>query len=177
MKKGLACLALAAPLACSAADALLVQVPAVLEPGAPIAESVRAQCGVERAVGTHVFTAVSARVPDAQPIADPKQAAASAKVVRLSLVSVLGVGGGRYSGRKSITVRAELVQDGKVLATRVATRGTGMFGMIAGTCDLMEKIAGALGNDLSVWVQQAAQGLPAPELPPAAEEAAAEPKT
>lgn len=176
MKTFLLGLGLAVPLACNASDRLLVQVPAVFDPGAPIAESVRAECAVDRAVGSHAFSALAARMPGTQAIADPQQAG-SAKVLRLNLVSVMGVGGGRYSGRKTITVRAELVQDGKLLSTRTLTRGTGVFGMISGTCGLMEKIAMALGKDLSVWVPQAMSGMPVAPTEPAADDAADEPKT
>lgn len=158
-------LLLAAAFGAHAQDRLLVQVPALLDPNAPITESVRRDCAVEVKVGEHVFAKVSEKIPGAVPLADPRKAG-SDRLLKLTIVNVTGVGGGAWSGSKSITVRADLEQNSKVHATKMLTRqsGGGAFGGMKGTCSIMERIAAALGNDVAAWVPAGLALLPAPAV-------------
>jgi hypothetical protein len=138
-------------------ERLLVQVPAALDPAAPIARAVRAECGVEMLVGNHVFAQVGQRWPGAESVAGPGNAG-SAKLLRVTLLSVMGTGGGAWSGSKSMTVRADLVQNGRTLQSTVLTRqsGGGVFGGMKGTCAIMERIAVTLGKDVAAWLPPSA---------------------
>ncbi len=75
-------------------------------------------------------------------------------VVRVSIVDVMGVGGGGWSGPKAITIRAELLKDGKVQRNTVLTRTTtgGAFGGFMGTCTMLERDATTLSKDVAKWV-------------------------
>jgi hypothetical protein len=150
-------------------EKLFVQVPALLDPGAPITESVRRDCDVEGKVGEHVLQRVSAIVPNAVPLSDPRKAGQD-RVLKLTIVSVMGVGGGGWSGSKAISVRADLEQNSKVHASKLLTRQSsgGAFGGMKGTCSIMERIAVALGRDVAAWVPGALATLPAAAPAPAA---------
>ena len=142
-----------ASLAAYADENIAVQMPAVLAPNAPIAQGVASDCGVELLVGNHVFEKVSARYKSAVQIQNIDKAGAD-KVLRLTILSVEGVGGGGWSGRKAITVRADLWQNGQVLETTTLRRrsGGGLFGGVSGTCKIMERIAIELGEDITSWL-------------------------
>ena len=141
------------PLFSFAGDRLLVQVPAVLDPAAPIARSVKNGCGVELLVGHHVFKRVSEHLGGVSQIEDPGQAGQE-KVLQLTLLNVQGVGGGGWSGPKEIMMRADVMQSGRKIETAVFVRRSngGVFGGISGTCPIMERIAVALSKDVATWL-------------------------
>lgn len=146
-------IALCLPLVSHAGDRLLVQVPAVLDPAAPIAPAVKSQCAVELLIGNHVYQQVSQRIPHAEQVADGSKAG-SDKFLKLTILAVHGVGGGSWSGPKSMTIRADLMQRGRTLQSKVLQRhsGGGVFGGLTGTCPIMERIAVTLGKDVAGWL-------------------------
>lgn len=143
-----------------AQDKILVRVPADFDKAAPIVSSVKAECAVDTLIGTHVFQGVSEKFPGALQVRELAEADGN-KVVNLTILSVYGVGGGSWSGPKSISVRAELMQNGQVIATSVKQRSStgGVFGGMMGTCAIMERIAVVLGKDIAAWLASPA---PAP---------------
>jgi len=149
----LAGIALCIPLLSHSGEKLFVQVPAILDPAAPIASSVKNQCGVEMLVGNHVFEKVSQYVDGATMLQNGESAGQS-KVLRLTILSVHGWGGGGWSGPKSITIRVQLMQNGETIQSTVLTRSSrgGFFGAVKGTCDIMEHITRTLGKDVAAWL-------------------------
>jgi len=132
---------------------ILVQVPAILAPNAPIVESVKLEYGVEQLVGSHVFQKVSERIEGAGQFQDMEKAG-SVKILRLAILGVQGYGGGSWSGAKGIAIRAELSQNGQVFQTNEFQRHSrgGMFGGVSGTCPIMERVAIELGQDVANWL-------------------------
>jgi hypothetical protein len=154
-------------------ERFLVQVPAVYDPAAPVAESVRRECAIESLIGNHVFMHVSTVFPNALQVQNPGKGERD-RYLTLTVLAVQGVGGGAWSGGKSITIRADLLQDGKTVSTKVLNRGSrgGAFGGFSGTCQIMERIAVALGRDTAAWLRTLAPGAPSspvPDPPPATE--------
>lgn len=151
--KLLSVLALCIPCLSHASEQLLVQVPAVLDPAAPITPAVKSECGVDVLIGNHVLQAVSERFPGASPVKDGTKAGSN-KFLKLTILSVYGVGGGAWSGPKSMTIRADLLKNGRVVQSKVLQRtsGGGVFGGLRGTCPIMERIAVTLGKDVALWV-------------------------
>lgn len=170
---------LSAPGLAHADGKLLVQVPASLDPSAPIGDSVKRECGVESLVGNHVFQKVRERVPETGQIEDVTKAGAD-KVLKLTLLSVHGAGGGGWSGPKSITIRADVSQNQQVIESKVFQRQSsgGAFGGLKGTCSIMERIAVALGQDVGRWVPGALLGqkVPTTETVPAVDPATVDPQ-
>ena len=110
-------------------------------------------------VGDWVLESVSKKHPGSKKL---QQGASAGKdrVLKVTIVNVVGVGGGAYSGPKSMTVRAELLQSGKVMATttKERTSGGGAFGGMKGTCQIFGRVAKALGSDVAGWLPGAAKG-------------------
>ena len=151
-----------------AAEPILVQVPAVFDPQAPVGDAVRAECAVDMLLGNFVYDRVRARFPESASV---KQATATGteKVLYVTILSVHAAGGGAWSGRKSMAVRADLLQAGKVIATTVKERrsGGGAFGGSMGTCAILERVTAALGADIAGWLSQALLvGVSAPTAEP-----------
>jgi len=141
--------------AADAAEPIFVQIPALFDPRAPVNDAVRRECGLDGLLGNDVFEQVKATFPDSTALQKPAGTERE-KVLRVTILSVSAQGGGLWSGGKSITVRADLVQSGKIIATTVKERGSrgGAFGQFRGTCGILERVTAALGKDIATWVSQ-----------------------
>jgi hypothetical protein len=158
-----------------AEERFLIQVPAVYDAAAPVTDAVKRECAIESLIGNHVFMQVSASFPKSLQVQSPGKGDRE-KYLMLTVLAVQGVGGGAWSGGKSITLRADLLQEGKTVSTKVLSRGSrgGAFGGFSGTCQIMERIAGALGRDTAFWLKTLVPGgQPSPAIEPAP---ASEPK-
>src|SRR5204862_111064 len=114
---------------------------------APGGQRVKDECKIDMLVGNHVFAAVNARLPESNSVSNSADAGDS-KMLQLTVLSFIGFGGGGWSGNKSITIRADLMQGGKVLRTSVhqdQSRG-GILGPGASTCFIFESVAKSLGR-------------------------------
>jgi hypothetical protein len=109
---------------------------------------------------------VKAGYPCAAATSDPAKAG-PARILQLTIVKVRGFAGGIWSGSKGMTIRADLMQGAKVVASKAFARDTGggMLGKFKGTCDLFERIADTLGRDVAKWLPGAIKM--APDLVPA----------
>lgn len=136
-----------------AKETLRVQVPAAFDEQTPIEPSVKEQCAVDRILGNHVFQKVADKYPGTLQVTDPAKME-KGKVLKLTVLSVQGIGGGGWTGPKAVTVRADLVQDGEVVQTvvkREHSRG-GVFGGMRGTCSILEIVAESLGRQVATWL-------------------------
>jgi len=136
-----------------AQERIFVRAPAVFDKAAPIADSVKAECAVDTLLGQHVYAKVSEKFPASAQVRELGEAGKD-RVLNLTILSVFGVGGGSWSGPKSISLRADLMQDNQVIATATRQRSStgGVFGGVTGTCAIMERIAVALGRDVAAWL-------------------------
>jgi len=157
----LAGIVLCVPTLSQANEKLFVQVPAILDPAAPIVSSVKNECGVELLIGNHVLQKVGEVMPGTAQLADGEKVGQN-KFLQLTILSVHGVGGGSWSGTKAITIRAQLLKNGEPIRTTILQRrsGGGVFGGLNGTCAIMERIAIALGRDVANWLKNPNQATP-----------------
>lgn len=136
---------------------LYVQSPAVYAPGASYVQRVKDECAVEvklagqvrNQLGKHFYVI---------PIKDVAEAGEE-KVVGLAISEVYGVGGGGWSGSKSITAQAKLQQGGKVIGVfkdRNSSSG-GVLGPFQGTCAILDRAAQGLAEDIAKWLIRATQ--------------------
>jgi len=139
-----------------AQEKIAVLVPAVLDPSAPIEDSVKRECNVESMIGNEVFQRVSERYPGTAQFQNPGQAG-DGYVLKVTITSVVGAGGGAWTGKKAISIRADVLQNSNIAATKDLNRqsGGGIYGGTIGTCKIMELIAVALGKDVAAWMPAA----------------------
>jgi hypothetical protein len=135
------------------ADPYLVQVPATLDPQAPIDYEVKRECGLELLLGNNVFQKVNDKFPGSSYV-EKADNTEKGKVLIVTITSVLGAGGTSWTGPKSMTIRADVVQTGKVIATIVKTRDSmgGVFGAVRGRCSILARVADALAEDVADWL-------------------------
>lgn len=133
----------------------LVVLPVALAPKASIGENIKRECGVEGSIAKEVFQKVSERYPGAEQNQGVDPNDAEALVLNVTILAVSGYGGGGWSGSKSIYIQAEVLRKGRVAASRMFNRASKGFGGISGTCDIMDRIAVALGQDVGMWLHGA----------------------
>lgn len=163
---------------CSGAHAgLHIQIPASYAEGGIVSPAVKAECGLDTLYSSSALEFLSKRYPDIQATVDGKDVGQD-PWIRLTIMAAVGAPGGPSSGSKSVTVRAELVQNDKVLSTfdKNAEGGRGgVFGQVfRGTCDIMQKLTIGLAKHTYKWAgnaYQTSQTLSAPSSAEAASEA------
>ena len=152
--------ALAIPLAASANEHLFLQVPAILDPSASIPTAVSNECPPEEPLGNYALSEIGKRIGSVQSVATPEQAG-DGKVIQLTIISVYGYGGGAWSGRKSMRVRADIMEGGAIVDSTVLYRSSRGGVLSSGTCAILDRVARALGKDLAVWVLRRSAAQPA----------------
>jgi len=141
-----------------AEEKIRVQVPAILDAGAGVGDAIKRDCSLESLMGSHAFESVSKKFPGSTRV--EKTQGEQGKVLKLTITSVIGAGGGAWSGPKTMTVRADLLESGKVVASTVKSRssGGGAFGGMKGTCQIFERVMTTLGSDVAAWLPSALKG-------------------
>jgi hypothetical protein len=142
MKK-IALLALAAFAAAAHADGVALLTPVAYSAESSVVPRVREACKLEERLTIDVGDALGKTT-----------ASTDGEVVKVSIVDVMGVGGGIWSGPKAISLRAELMKNGKVERSTRLTRTTtgGPLGGFQSTCAMLERDSSVLGKDVAKWV-------------------------
>lgn len=136
-----------------AEEPLFVQVPAAMDPAAPIPAAVRNECAVDMLLGNHALSSMGKNGFATQSATNQEQAGNN-KFVQLTVLSVHGFGGGGWSGSKSMTIRADIKQGPSTLKSTVLSRSStgGAFSAFKGTCEILGRVTAALGKDVAKWV-------------------------
>jgi len=123
------------------ADGVTLVTPVAYVPEASVVTKVREECQLENRLATDINAALA------------NTTTPSGKELRVSILDVMGVGGGAWSGPKAISLRVELMKDGKVERSTRLTRTTtgGAFGGFKGTCAMLERDSAVLGKDVARW--------------------------
>lgn len=147
--------ALCLPLAAHAGGGKLhVQQPAAYDKDAAVNEKVKDQCAPEARLSEFVKEYAKGPFDEVVGLKDLSKAGGG-KTLSLTILNVMGVGGGAWSGPKGITVQGTLRENGKVIGTFQARRssGGGAYGGFKGTCSILERCAKALGKDIAAWLE------------------------
>jgi hypothetical protein len=78
---------------------------------------------------------------------------AAGPVLKVAIVGSDGIGGGGWTGPKSLSVRAELVAGDTVLGTKTVTRRgrSGLAGAFEGTCGILRDLSADIARDIVAW--------------------------
>lgn len=136
-------------LAAQAADKLYIQHPAAYDKDAAVVDKVKQECAPEVRVVEFIQEYAKGQFDE---IVGVKTLPRTGKTLSLTILNVAGVGGGVWSGKKSITLTGTLKENDKVIGTFHARRSTGGGGF--GTCAMLERCAKALGKDIAQWLKQ-----------------------
>lgn len=140
---------------CMAGETLNVQVPAALAKDAPMLDIVKAQCSLPQVVGDDIFNSVSKVYSDSRKV-DSEALAIGEPVLRTTILSAHGWAGGYWSGSKEITIKVDLVKDGKTLDTTTLDQSSsgGLLGPLKGTCDILHRDAEKLAKQVAKWAEK-----------------------
>jgi len=74
-------------------------------------------------------------------------------VVHVTIVGSGGIGGGGWTGPKSLVVRAEELKDGQLVRSRGfrSSGRDGLLGAFEGTCTILEGLSRKVAKDLVAW--------------------------
>ena len=132
---------------------LQVQSPALFAPDATFVESVRKECELEHMIGNHVVRGAQEQIAGVSAVTEVTRLAHE-PYARVTILSQIGVGGGGWSGPKLISIRVDLVEGTRVVASRVFRDRVLRGSPFAGTCKMMDNIGDNLGNDAGEWLAQ-----------------------
>jgi hypothetical protein len=133
---------------------LYVRVPAVLDPDAPIAEAVEKECDVEQLLATRAYRGMRRRYDGT--LKTSKEGDRADREIRLTILEVSGVGPGGWT-RKTVRLRADLVQRDELVASAVFDRGISGRGMRR-ACTVLGNAAVSVGGQIGAWASVALGG-------------------
>lgn len=139
------------------------------------ASNLAKECAIGQVTGDRVVEALKRDFPKVNAVTTLPTLTGEQRALRLSVMDMFGLGGGGWSGSKSMTVRVEVISPAGVVARHDFPRATkSLMGMVSGTCPMMEKIATTIGSDIGKWLERqagrlstviATPGATAPEKP------------
>lgn len=136
-----------------AGEILNVQVPAALAADAPMLDAVKMQCAVPQIVGEDIFASVGKVYANSKRVGG-EASTRDRLALKTTILSAQGWAGGYWSGSKEITIRIDLVKNGKTLDTTTLDHSSsgGLMGPFKGTCDIFRRDAEKLANQVAKWV-------------------------
>ncbi|MFC7422183.1 hypothetical protein ACFQNF_20195 [Iodobacter arcticus] len=131
-----------------------LETPVLYLPDASVINRVKEECNIEELLTKRVGNSM-ARLNQGEGTVAADVSKVDGDVLRLRIARVTGVGGGGFSGPKSITVVAELLENGKVKRQTKLNRWSigGFWGGFRGTCSILDRTAIAIGKDLAHWIK------------------------
>ncbi len=116
-----------------------------------VSDEVKAECSLpsELAYSIKPYAAKKMNVVVAEDVSDSTEG----WVLHMEIVNVIGVGGGVWSGAKSVTVQGKLTENGEVIGTFIAKRATRNMFSSQGTCSMLGRCMEAIGKDIAKWLK------------------------
>lgn len=138
-----------------AVSQVVLETPVTYAPGAEVVERVKTECHIEDMLANHVGDVLRKRNKGSAGTIESGVDPNGAKVLKLQISHVLGIGGGAWTGPKAITVMADLVEDGKIVRHPKVNRWSvgGFWGAFKGTCSILERSAIVIAKDMARWVR------------------------
>ena len=144
----------------AAAVALLI--PVTYDPLASVPEKVREECRLDYQLQSEISNALVRYFKSGSGTTT----STDGQVVRVSITYVLGPAAGAFSGPKSITILAELLNNGKVERSAKLHRTSVSVNIFKGTCSILDKDARVLGKDVVKWIENPSYGTQDDAMPP-----------
>lgn len=118
-----------------------------------------AECALPKRVTELLTQALTKAGIEHKTVADPKPGA-GANVLQLEIAQAQSAGNAFVGHFKGVTVTGKLFQNGKQVATFVATRKSsgGAFGGFKGSCAILGRCAQAIGSDIARWLGSPVDG-------------------
>lgn len=150
-----------------AAGQVLLETPVTYAPDASVVDQIKNECHIEDMLTQHVGEALRRINKTGDGTIASQTDAGDAKILRLQITHVLGVGGGAWSGPKATTVSADLIEGGKVIRHTKINRWSvgGVWGAFKGSCSILDRTTIVISKDLSRWVRDPSYEIKEEALP------------
>ncbi|SDI70724.1 hypothetical protein SAMN04487926_12262 [Paraburkholderia steynii] len=138
-----------------AAPPVLLETPVTYAPDASVVEQVRNECHIEDMLTRHVGDVLRKLNKGGDGTVASQAGSSDARILRLQITHVMGVGGGAWSGPKATTVSADLLEGEKVVRHARINRWSvgGVWGGFKGTCSILDRTTVFIAKDLYRWVR------------------------
>ena len=126
--------------------------------GTQVPTAVRQECNLGGNLSKFIDSAAEDYSNNIQLTSNLKKA--RGRVLNIEITNVHGLGGGAYSGAKSVTIEGTLKENGKVVGTFTGSRysGGGFWGGFKGTCSILGRCVKTLGDDVAQWLESPYKG-------------------
>ena len=142
------CAALAFSALAHAAQPVSLLLPVSYDDNSNVLNKTKESCKLEDKLATDIGGEIARRA------GRPGTATTTAGVVlRVSILGSRGIGGGGWTGSKTLTVKVDELMDGESVRTHSFTRKSrgGLAGPFEGTCAILEGISETLAKDVVDW--------------------------
>jgi hypothetical protein len=130
---------------------LVIVVPAAFDGSSGASRALQTECGLQHGLPQEV-----AELSMGRARAGRKDEAGRRRSLRMKVTRVEGMGGGIYTGRKSLSIAGELYDRGKFVASfrahHEAPGGIDREGDFGGTCSLLGEVVHLVANDVAKWL-------------------------
>ena len=132
-----------------AAQPIWLLLPVTYEYESSVLHKAKESCKLDEKLGNDVAAELRKRAGEARTVST----AATGVVLRVELVGGNVLGGGGWTGSKSLTLKVQQLQDGEVVRQRGFSRKGrgGLAGPFEGTCGILEGLAEDLAKDVVDW--------------------------
>ncbi|WP_374514411.1 hypothetical protein [Niveibacterium sp.] len=130
------------------AETVVLKGPVEIAPEAGASRQVLSECNLAASVEGAIRAALEQRNEALGKQASDGEAILTAQIVRIN-----GMGGGGWTGPKSIAVRVALTGNGKSdVSVRISRATRNIMGMVSGTCPLLELAGRYVAEDVAKWL-------------------------
>lgn len=139
----------------SGSGTLLIR-PVTFGPDTVVSDAVLKECELPGKLTHFIQEYASGQYSDI--VVDASNPPGDAQVLDIQITSLIGTGGGAWSGSKMVEIKGMLTQNGQPLGDFHGRRvsGGGMFGAYKGTCSILGRCVKELGKDIAEWLKHPA---------------------
>ncbi len=124
-------------------------------PGNTIADNIKQECELNRQLADFIKEAASEQGLELRGV-DVLDTNGRGNVLKIEITRSISSGNAFIGHRKSTSVKGELYENGKLLASFTGARnsGGGVFAGFKGSCSVLGRTVKVLGEDIAKWLQQ-----------------------
>lgn len=123
--------------------------------GNTIANNIKQECSLNQQLAAYIQEFAAEKGLKVRGV-DVIDTGTTGNVLDVEITHALSAGNTFIGHRKSTSVRGELYQNGKFLASFTGSRvsGGGVFGGYKGSCSVLGRTVKVLGQDIATWLKQ-----------------------
>lgn len=124
-------------------------------PGNTIADNIKQECDLTRQLADFIKESAVEKGLELRGV-DVLDTSGPGNVLKIEITRAMSLGNAFIGHRKSTSVKGELYDNGKLLASFTGARnsGGGVFAGFKGSCSVLGRTVKVLGEDITAWLKQ-----------------------